>query len=741
MPMVPGAAGPDSFAIPTVSPQARMASLDPTAGTEGMQAVARLGDTMGAAQKQTSQTVLDLQQLTDQTDIANKVNAYQKAANANYEPGGLFTLQGKNAIDAYPQAVKNLEDTRSSLIGSAKNPYEQQVLASSLNEQQQREFRSMGSFYADTVRQYHDDSLSALADTATQTGALNYNNPAAIQTSIDTVQHTATLQAQTRGYNPVMSNQYVLQATSQTASSIVDAALVHDPSLASTYLTKLKPYFDPSTYMEESNRVRQAVLPGAADEVAGSVLGQNATVVPQDVMDQIGENESGNKPGLTSPTGALGQYQIEPDTGEQAAKEIGVPWDPQRALNDPTYGRLIATRVMDDNLKTFQGSKYQYPAALAAYNAGPNNPGVLHLAQTGDPSQLPAQTQAYLKEFNLNDASVPVGDVGQSVAQQGENLQALMQQGGEALSARFPDQPNAYDMGSQAVFSHYVKAQAAYNDQQSAATTTVLNAIDSNHIASAGDLIKLGGAPAQAWFSMSPERQQGAMALMAKNQPGADTSYTPQKEQTYNNLVGLSVTNPDAFLHTNLMNPSIVNSLTPDLLTSLINRKASMAKGQNRGPSPSQINGVVSYLTPQFTAAGINMKDKTDPNTLQMTGALTQLVEDYANKHDGEMPPIAEMKKMGDQLITQGYSGTGGIFFGAKNESFYQAYGQNGVIDPKFTAKIPEAKLAQINAAWQQATGRLPTLREATAFYIAHIDDQASPSVATPGVRAPGIAQ
>jgi hypothetical protein len=710
MPVVP------DFAIPDVAPDARMASLDPNAGIAAPQALAGLGEQVQKSEDQTSSTLLNLQQMKDQAAVADKINQYQTAANANYQQGGLFTLQGKNAIDAYPQAVQNLENIRSSLIAGASNPYEQEALASSLNDQQAREFRTMGSFYSDQVRQYHDDSLGALADTATQTATLNYNNPDALSTSLATVQHAAMLQAQTRGYNPDMTNQYVLGATSKAASSFIDAAMVNDPGLASTYLTKYKSDLDPATYMELSGRVRQAVLPGAADEVAGAVLGTNASVVPQDVMDQIAQNESGNKPGEISSTGAVGPYQIEPSTGEAAAKEIGVPWDPQRALNDPAYGRQIATRIMDDNLKTFAGMPYQYQAAVAAYNAGPNGAGVAHLAQTGDPSQLPAETQAYLPKFDLSGAAPVPGTAGQSIDQQGQNLQALMQQGGEALAARFPDQPNAYEMGSQAVYSQYIRSKSAYDDQQSAALNAVTNAIDANHVQNVGDLIKLGGDVAQSYLALEPEKQAGVMALIAKNQPGADTSWSPQKQQTYYNLLGQSVTNPSAFQKLNLMDPQVINSLTPDQQTTLMNKQASMAKGSDKGLSPDDINGALSWVAPILKGAGFNPKNKDDPAYQQFAGAYAQDLQAYSDKN-GHMPDAVDQQKIAQRLLVQGYSGTGGMFFGPKKESLYQAEGPNG-IDPNFSANIPAPALSQINAAYQKATGKLPDIKTATAIYL-----------------------
>ena len=717
MPIVPGADGPGSYSIPTGAMDARQSSLDPTAGIQGLQAVAGLGDQISKSEDQTSQTIQNLQQMKDQADVADKVNQYQQAANANYAPGGLFTLQGKNAIDAYPKAMQALEDTRQSLLSSAASPFEREALSASLNDQQTREYRTMDQFYGDQVRNYQDTSFGALADTVSNTAALNYNQPQALQTALDTVTHTATAQAQLRGLNPDATGQFVLQATAKTAAGFIDSAMVNDPGLATAYLSKYRPYLDAATYTELEGRVRQAVLPGAAQDAAGAVLGTTSTQVPQSVMDQISQNESGNQAGLTSPKGAIGPDQIEPATGEQAAKEIGVVWDQQRALNDPVYSRQIATRVMDDNLATFQGSPYQYQAAVAAYNAGPNGAGVQHLAQTGDPSQLPAETQAYLKKFDLSGVQGQTGNAPMSLDQIGANLQGLMQQAGQNLAARFPDQPNAYEMGSQAVYSRYLQMKSAHDDQQSAAQNTVLNAIDAGKITDPSQLLKAGGAVAQSWMALEPDKQAGLLTIMQKNLPGMNDTWTPQKGQAFYTLLGQSVTDPGGFAKINLMDPNVVNSLTHSDLTSLMNKQAAIGKGTSKGLSPQQIDGAMSWVSPMLSSAGINVKNKNDAGHQQFVGAFSQDLQSYADQHDGQMPSAADMNKIAGRLLVQGYSGTGGMFFGASGERLYQAETPAG-IDPGFTAKIPAASLSQINAAYQKATGKMPDLKTATAIYL-----------------------
>ena len=115
----------------------------------------------------------------------------------------------------------------------------------------------------------------------------------------------------------------------------------------------------------------------------------SAAGVPQDFARAIFGLEHGLNPDGSprrSPAGAIGAGQLMPDT----AAGLGV--DP-RILSDNVRGSIEYMRQM---LDTFHGNQ---AAAAAAYNAGPNGRGVAYFARTGDPSQLPLETQHYVQHW------------------------------------------------------------------------------------------------------------------------------------------------------------------------------------------------------------------------------------------------------------------------------------------------------------------------------------------------------
>ena len=86
-----------------------------------------------------------------------------------------------------------------------------------------------------------------------------------------------------------------------------------------------------------------------------------------------------------SPAGAVGRYQITPQTAAQ------YNLDPNR-LSDPTYAKAGARTILSDYGKPYN---YEPLATLVAYNAGPKR--AQEFVQSGyDPTVLPAETQDYL---------------------------------------------------------------------------------------------------------------------------------------------------------------------------------------------------------------------------------------------------------------------------------------------------------------------------------------------------------
>jgi soluble lytic murein transglycosylase len=95
--------------------------------------------------------------------------------------------------------------------------------------------------------------------------------------------------------------------------------------------------------------------------------------LPDSLVYAVMRQESGFRPNVVSPAGAVGLMQLMPATARRAADELtqqpGAPWvpDPQRPtniLNNVELGGFYLSKLL-----ALLG--HQMPVAIAAYNAGP----------------------------------------------------------------------------------------------------------------------------------------------------------------------------------------------------------------------------------------------------------------------------------------------------------------------------------------------------------------------------------
>ncbi|HGS7584963.1 transglycosylase SLT domain-containing protein [Klebsiella variicola] len=100
----------------------------------------------------------------------------------------------------------------------------------------------------------------------------------------------------------------------------------------------------------------------------------------------IWQESGGNQYGkdgapLVSPKGAVGVAQVMEDTGPEAARLAGVPWDRDKWLNDPRYNAKLGQAYFRAQMKRYDNNPV---LAVAAYNAGPGSVDSW-IKQFGDP--------------------------------------------------------------------------------------------------------------------------------------------------------------------------------------------------------------------------------------------------------------------------------------------------------------------------------------------------------------------
>jgi soluble lytic murein transglycosylase-like protein len=500
---------------------------------------------------------------------------------------------------------------------------------------------------------------------------------------------------------------------------------------------------DPQAYQALYRAARSATLPTDSNAIADGVLGLPGlqagggglpsapysgapvqSLSPAQAASQWRAESGGHqldpktgKP-LTSAKGAIGIAQVMPDTARMTADAHGIPWDPTKFATDAGYNAQLGTLYMNDLLQEFHGN---YPAALAAYDAGPNDFRVQRFAETGDLSVLPAETQKYVREITGGGAGTAGGSP-MSLQEIGANLPALMDKAGQQAMREHPDDAdNAYQSASYAVYRKYQSMVVSNDAAQKANLSTVTNAVTQGKFTDPDQIVKAGGATAQAWVNLDPDARATVFTLMKHNLPGADVVWSPQAQSMSDQLVGLSITDPAAFRKVNLLDPHYLDVMPHDMISALSNRQTDAMATVVKGLSDDEVRSAVSFVSPLAISGGINPKARegtSDYQTYQQfVGAFTADVSAYFDQHS-RMPDAATQQQMARRLLIKGtVAGTGSMFFGPKSEYLFEAEGQGGNL-PGFQATIPPDQLSAINTAYSKMYGHPPDMATATQLYL-----------------------
>lgn len=131
-------------------------------------------------------------------------------------------------------------------------------------------------------------------------------------------------------------------------------------------------------------------IPGLPPDIAQALLSASQkTGVPAQLLAAIAKQESGWRAQIGSPAGAQGLMQLMPAT----ARGLGVT-----NVNDPFQNALGGAKYIKQQLERFSGN---IRLALAAYNAGPNAPGLAigQLPPYGETRHYVQAVLEYLRKF------------------------------------------------------------------------------------------------------------------------------------------------------------------------------------------------------------------------------------------------------------------------------------------------------------------------------------------------------
>lgn len=267
-----------------------------------------------------------------------------------------------------------------------------------------------------------DDQITTASLTGYRNEAIaNADSPEMADAAIARAEGARAAYGRRMGEAPEYTAAKIAEQTSSTVKDVIATQLTRDPANA------LATFKSNSTRLlgDDLKAVEVAMQPYVLD-VQSRAIGDSlysgtdpaVAVGSASVYDAIALTESGGRqfndagqtimgPVTSNGARAVGQFQIMPGTGPEAAALAGEKWEPARLANDAGYNARLGRAYLDAQIKRFNGNM---PVVAAAYNMGPVAAekwaaGVPYQTQSGkwwhpkapmDRSAMPSETSAYI---------------------------------------------------------------------------------------------------------------------------------------------------------------------------------------------------------------------------------------------------------------------------------------------------------------------------------------------------------
>lgn len=359
----------------------------PTPGAIAADQAGGFGRALSSAGDAAGKMMLDMQQQANTLRVDDAVNrAKESAQTLTFDKATGYTSQrginalertsGKPLADEYADSLK---EQIGKLADGLGNDVQKQAFALRSNDlltqfhgQALQHESSQFQEYAKSVRE------GTIANGINEIG-LNYKDPTAVDAAVGSIQAATYDLARLQGKSAEWAESQSRKMTSNAHTVAITAALEdRNVDYADGYLKKYSKQMDADDIL----RVRGHVTKEMDNRVGMTVAGEAvAKAIPQIAPSDgdrafniaIGTESNGKQFGkdglpLTSPKGAIGIAQVMPDTGPEAAKLAGLPWDETRYKNDAEYNKAIGKAYFQKQLQTNGGDLAK---SYAAYNAGP----------------------------------------------------------------------------------------------------------------------------------------------------------------------------------------------------------------------------------------------------------------------------------------------------------------------------------------------------------------------------------
>lgn len=580
-------------------------------------------------------------------DLYNHSEAQQADATYMQKAGELHanysSLQGKDAVDAYPKYIQDLSDARKDIGAGLSNSMSQKLYdAGSLSTMGRTVFNGAG--HAATQNKAYALSASgaridAISDRTLSTPA----DDDAFQDGLSDAEDEVRAQGQLKGLAPEAIDEAVAQNTSSlwsqrikgmvrvqpfTAGKMLDQA-VKDGDVQGEDIAKLTNIVQQARNTVGARQVSNTVMTGA-----GNRFGTGEVDIKQ-AAQAIGQIESGGNYSTvgvqTSHGQALGKYQVMEDFLPEFLAKAGLP---PMSRADFLTNHAAQDQVFAANFGAYMKQTGSANDAASMWLTGKP------LAQAGGVKDaLGTDAGKYVTRFNAALAqNAPLAakvDMGRSIA----NEQAPA----DPLFGDYVQQRVEADASSQL----RIKRDDDFNNRQS--VESGLMGGQDGKLPTTLDELTADPKTADAWSKLEPSVQRRYLGVLAHNAKG-DTAWTAENLKTYQQFKGQAQADPAEFIDTDVIGTSLPISAKKELINLQQNLKGK-AEGDPR------VTRAMSMLAPDLQAAGIN-KTTDKEGYYQFVGALQDSLKDFADENK-KPPALKDVQAIGSRLLqahtTQGW--------------------------------------------------------------------------------------
>jgi soluble lytic murein transglycosylase-like protein len=645
-------------------------------------------------------------------------NAYTAASEQSrkylYEgDGAVYNRRGGQAIGSTSEGAVELKKIGDDTGGSLSSPYAQQQFTKLWARHQDSEMDAISRHEAGQRREYKDQVTAGVVATSQNNAVLRYNDEGEVNSQIGLAE--LAIRANSKGLPPEQVDAQVLKMRSGIQKAVVLRMATDNPLAANEYYKAHADSFDADDNVTLQRTLEPTLKRADAQASADGII-RRVTKPAGSLYEAVESVESNGRGDAVSGKGAKGVMQVLDSTGQEVAKTIGVPWQPELMTRTTPeaieYQRKIGRAYLDQQRQAFGNNT---TLALAAYNAGPGKVAEW-LQQFGDPRDGKISEEAWLAKIPIKETRDYVSRVTSRLTSPSENIPLT-----EALRINAEENagdPEKRENVEQRILRENGVRESARRDREQQSSDKAWA-----HMQQGGSYDTL---PPEILRDMPATLHQSLQSYEARRAAGAKVK---TDRDAYLQLSDLAGKDQDAFIATDLN--QYRDKLSDEDWQHFSDIRRSLQAGGERAAETRAGERTRDQIATQtLNNAGYDPTPK--PGTSNAASvklfqdAFGRAIIDWKANNPGKKPGETEMVAIADRLIIQGALKGSGTFFDDKKRIFELTPEDVPKFQGKDLPQVPPEIASRMHAAFKKANGREPTGAELLSDSLEYLRSRAA---------------